>query len=135
VGGRLEPVDHVDARRGDDSRPLGDLWGRTAALLTGVARPERVAQTLSELGVRLVLHDARPDHAWLSPRAGTDFARRAAAAGADLLLTTEKDGARWGDVIQGMRAVRVDLRLEPEGAARLAAALGCETGISLQPVG
>ena len=134
IHARLEAVDHVDAS-GSGARPLRELAGRRAALLTGVARPHRVARTLDEVGVRVVLHEVRRDHARLSHAGRAVFSRRAAASGAELELTTEKDAARWDATVAGMRAVRVELRLDLPDASRLAGVISRTTGISLRPEG
>lgn len=131
IGARLEAVDHVDAS-GCDARPLGELAGRRAALITGVARPHRVVRTLEGAGVRVVWHEARRDHAGLSSARRAAFSRRAAAVGAELELTTEKDAARWNAGVSGMRAVRVELRLDPPDAARLVDSVERATEITLR---
>ena len=60
-------------------------------LVTGIARPERVAETAKDLGVRIAEHLAFPDHHEY-PEASLDrIARSAAASGARGVVTTTKD--------------------------------------------
>ena len=67
---------------------------RRAYLLTGIARPERVARDLAGQGVVLAGHDAFADHHPFRPQELAVTLRRAEAAGADAVVTTAKDAVR-----------------------------------------
>lgn len=72
------------------------LRGQRVALLSGIARPRRFEATARALGAQVVLHEAHPDHAAISRSTLDRFAARAAEAGAQVRLTTEKDAVRLG---------------------------------------
>jgi len=83
-------------------RPAGffDLAGAAvpppsrAFLLTGIARPERVASDLAAQGLALAGHAAHPDHHRFRADEVASVMRRALAAGADAIVTTAKDATR-----------------------------------------
>jgi len=67
---------------------------RRAYLLTGIARPERVARDLAAEGVPVAGHDAFADHHRFRADELAATFESAAAAGADALVTTAKDAVR-----------------------------------------
>ena len=78
-----------------------DLHGRPTSqpaqawLLSAIARPHRFAATVEATGTRVVGHTRFRDHRWLSRRDVARVAGYAAQAGADRVVTTEKDAVRW----------------------------------------
>jgi tetraacyldisaccharide 4'-kinase len=86
----LEPVACWDARRMEPV-PLTRLAGARVVPFAGIAAPAAFAATLRELGVTgdLVVF---PDHHWYSRDDVRDLEAR--VAGADALVTTEKDWVR-----------------------------------------
>jgi tetraacyldisaccharide 4'-kinase len=72
--------------------PLSELRGARLVAFAGIASPAAFRATLDELGVAAPSPLTFPDHHWYSER---DLARlEARAAGADGLVTTEKDWVR-----------------------------------------
>jgi tetraacyldisaccharide 4'-kinase len=83
--------------------------------VAGIARPERFFAALRDQGWNVVQEMTFPDHHWYTQRDldGIDTAR--ARAGADLVITTEKDGVRVGPRA-GWGALPVDVDIEPADA-------------------
>jgi tetraacyldisaccharide 4'-kinase len=76
--------------------PGAALGGRAVLAFAGIAEPERLLETLTSHGVAVRELVAFPDHHAYRPRDLLAIARRAWAVGADLVVTTEKDGVRLG---------------------------------------
>lgn len=79
---------------GGEGVPAATLLGKSVALLAAIARPRRFADTVEGLGGRVVHRELYRDHARLSAADVEAFVRRARTAGAEVLLTTEKDAVR-----------------------------------------
>jgi tetraacyldisaccharide 4'-kinase len=128
---RREPVesrhaarDLLDARL-ERGLGAGALAGRRVALLTGVARPGSVRRTVESLGARVVLSRDFPDHHRFGEAEVAEALSAAAGAGAEWVVTTEKDAVRLPEGRAGDPRIRV-LRIEAEvvaGEAGLEAAL------------
>jgi tetraacyldisaccharide 4'-kinase len=76
------------------ARPLDDLRGRSWFAVAGIADPQTFIRQLQSIGGRCASYRAFADH---HPYTEADVAavrRDALAAGADLILTTEKDWAK-----------------------------------------
>ena len=86
----------VEARRPADARgaPPGTLRGRRLWAFAGLGSPAGFFATAAELGVDVAGTTSYPDHHWYAPDALGALVRRARAAGAEGLLTTEKDWMR-----------------------------------------
>ncbi len=129
VESRHAPRALVDGLLGQ-AFPLEDLRGALVGLLTGVASPGSVRRTVEALGARVVASADFPDHHRFTGPEVEDALARASAAGARLVVTTEKDAVRLPPDLAGdarIRALRVEaevLRGEAELAAALDAALG-----------
>lgn len=81
------------ARTGAAAPPV-DAAGRRLFVLCAVARPERVERSLADLGAVVVARRALRDHAALPAALRGRIESRAAAAGAEAVVVTEKDAAR-----------------------------------------
>jgi len=109
---RHAPRDLID---GDGvASPLGDLAGRRVAAFCGIGNPEGFRRTLESLDCRVVDLRAFPDHHAYTAEDVADLSRWAAASGADLALTTQKDSVKLrlselGDA--PLRALRIGLEL------------------------
>jgi tetraacyldisaccharide 4'-kinase len=116
----------VDGRWHEE--PLERLAGRQVVAAAGVARPRAFAALLEAAGATVVRTLAFPDHCTYD--AATLDQLAAAAAGADVVVVTEKDfvklAGRPGTA--GVRALRIALEVEDESAliGRLAAAAGLD---------
>lgn len=102
---------------GGEQRPLESLRGRRVLAVSGIANPLAFHRTLADLGVTLAATMAFADH---HPYSSADLLRVDAAAreaGAELIITTEKDAVRmpagvssWPNLV-----LRVELEIT-EGA-------------------
>lgn len=74
--------------------PLEKLKGAKVAALSAIAKPESFERFLVQLGAELVLKDHYADHHRYTQQEIIDFINQAKAAGAEFIVTTEKDGVR-----------------------------------------
>ncbi len=80
-------------QRGERS-PLGELKTRRVAAISAIARPESFEAFLTGFGAEIV-HTARyADHHRYTEQQILDFVNEAKAAGAEMIVTTEKDAVR-----------------------------------------
>jgi len=124
VESRHAPRDLLDASL-EHSVGLPWLEGRRVGLLTGVARPESVRRTVESLGAEVTLTRNFPDHHRFTNGEIDEAVAALAQAGADALVTTEKDAVRLAPERLADHRLRV-LRIDAEilrGADLLQAAL------------
>lgn len=74
--------------------PLEALAGRRVGAWAGIAHPTSFFQTLRGLGAHIAVDLRLKDHQPIDEESLRKLARRARAAGADLLVTTEKDAVK-----------------------------------------
>jgi tetraacyldisaccharide 4'-kinase len=74
--------------------PGASVGGKAVLAFAGIAAPEHLVETLASHGATVRDLLAFPDHYAYQPRDLLAIARRARAVGADLVVTTEKDGVR-----------------------------------------
>lgn len=70
------------------------LAGQRVLAFAGLGRPEKFYETLAATGAQIVARRSFPDHHFYTQADMRDLARAAKAAGADRLVTTEKDYVR-----------------------------------------
>ncbi|MBQ6472434.1 MAG: tetraacyldisaccharide 4'-kinase [Victivallales bacterium] len=75
-------------------RPLETLRGKKVAAICGIAVPESFERYLEQLGATIVYRKRFVDHHRYKESEIRDFHAHAAEAGAEILLTTEKDAVR-----------------------------------------
>jgi tetraacyldisaccharide 4'-kinase len=111
-----------------EPRPLSPstLAGRRLLAFAGIARPRNFGATAERLGVDVAGLEAFGDHHWYSDEDVARLARRAVAAGAQGLLTTEKDYVRLSAVaLETLPLWVLAVRLEiTEGVEEWRRALG-----------
>jgi len=90
-----EPVECWEGRR-MTREPPSALAGRRLLGFAGIAWPDDFRRTLTALGVDLAGFEAYQDHLWYGREDLHRLAARAVAAGAEGLVTTEKDWVRLG---------------------------------------
>ncbi len=74
--------------------PLEKLNNAKVAALSAIAKPESFERFLKQLGADLVLRDHYADHHRYTQQEIIDFINQAKAAGAEFIVTTEKDAVR-----------------------------------------
>ena len=80
-----------------DARPNGrhDPWaGRKVALASAIASPESFERSAREIGLTVLEHLRLRDHAVLGNAAMMQLMSRAAIAGAEAVVVTEKDAVK-----------------------------------------
>ena len=77
-----------------ETLPLEKLSGMKVAALSAIARPESFENFLEQLGAELVCKDHYADHHRYTQQEIIDFINQAKAAGAEYIVTTEKDAVR-----------------------------------------
>ena len=97
------------ALRSQDREPLSKVG--PALLVTGVARPADVAATARQLGVEVLDHVIFPDHHAYPASSLARIEERLRATGADVVLTTTKDGVKL--VSLEAELVEITLRATP----------------------
>jgi tetraacyldisaccharide 4'-kinase len=78
--------------------PVGELAGRRLMAFAGLGSPQTFADTLDAAGVRRAGLAEFPDHHWFTDADLRELVRDAQAAGAEGLITTEKDWMRLRDL-------------------------------------
>jgi tetraacyldisaccharide 4'-kinase len=78
--------------------PIAELAGRRLMAFAGLGSPEGFADTLDAAGIRRVALAEFPDHHWFTPSDLHELARDALGAGAQGMITTEKDWIRLRDL-------------------------------------
>jgi tetraacyldisaccharide 4'-kinase len=106
--GPLRPLDP------QTSLPTGH---RRVAAAAGIARPQRFFGALREQGFEVVREIVFPDHHWFTSADIDQVGRTARAAGAELIVTTEKDAARLSP-LSGWAVLPMVAAIEPEGHFR-----------------
>ena len=92
---------------------------RRVVVVAGIARPERLVSAVRELGYSVEDRITFPDHHWFTAADVERVQARARKAGADAILTTEKDAVRLESVATGpvpMMFLPIDAHVEPEDA-------------------
>ena len=118
VAARYVPVESWEAER-MRPHPLGDLATRRLLAFAGIASPESFARTLDTLHVEVADFATFADHHWYTAGDLAALDARAAALGAEGLVTTEKDWVRLRGVARAGRPIHVvSVRLELLDAAR-----------------
>lgn len=78
----------------ENSRPLSDLAGRKIYAFAGVARPDSFRESIESLQGTIVGFRVFPDHHRYRSEDLAELEKEARSLGADLVLTTEKDGVK-----------------------------------------
>ncbi len=89
--------------------------GRRFALVTGIARPGRVAASAAQLGIAVHTVLAYGDHHRYTARDAEHIARACAGAGANAILTTEKDAvklAAFGELSPMLYTITITTEVE-----------------------
>ena len=128
---------HEDALETKSGRrvPVGELAGRPLMAFAGLGSPQGFADTLDAAGIRRVAFAEFPDHHWFTPGDLRELVQDARAAGAEGLITTEKDWVRLRDLPPcplplWVLPVRLVLESGPEHWSRLLASV-----LSAAPLG
>lgn len=109
------------------SELLGGPTPERPLLVTGVARPERVARTAAAAGLECVNHLRFPDHHGYPPRSLRAIESACARHRCDAVVTTSKDAVKLRDRLPAgappLLELRVEAEIEPEFLPWLAGCL------------
>lgn len=85
------------------AQPLGvsvaSLKGKNALAFAGLANPAAFFMSMDNLGMKVVKTVAYPDHHWFTQDDMKTIFAAAVSAGADVLITTEKDAVRIANLV------------------------------------
>ncbi len=105
------PVAVLDGQR--SLRPISVLDGKGIYAFAGIGNPFSFRETIESLGGRILGFSPYPDHHAFERRDLARIREEARLLGADLILTTEKDGARLREFPDFLECVHM-LRIEME---------------------
>ncbi len=74
--------------------PLEAAVGKRVLAFCGIARPGSFLDTLKEAGLKVVDFVSYPDHHYFASRERAELTEKARAAGAEMIVTTEKDAVK-----------------------------------------
>jgi tetraacyldisaccharide 4'-kinase len=78
--------------------PVAELAGRRLMAFAGLGSPQGFADTVDAAGIRRVAFAEFPDHHWFTPADLREIVQDARTAGAEGLITTQKDWVRLRDL-------------------------------------
>lgn len=104
--------------KGDRSTVLeiSDLQGKKVFAFCGIANPESFEKTLTSVGAKIVSFDVFPDHHRYAESELKKIRDQFKTSGADLLITTEKDGVRlirFPGFLKDIYLLRVGMEMIP----------------------
>jgi tetraacyldisaccharide 4'-kinase len=110
----------VDAVKGDYSKtlPLSELQGKKVCAFSGIARPDSFEKAIRDAGAEITSLEIFPDHHRYSQKELESIRGNSAKSGADLILTTEKDGMRLqesAEFLKDIYLLRIKLEFIPDG--------------------
>ena len=94
IEGQLRPQYLEDVFDRGRRLPLSELRGRKIASISAIANPASFNAFLCEFGGTIVLEKHFADHHRYRQQEMIDFVKDAKAAGAEFIMTTEKDAVR-----------------------------------------
>ena len=97
LAAQYQHQDAVETRSGRRA-PVAELAGRRLMAFAGLGSPQGFADTLDAAGIRRVAFAEFPDHHWFTPADLRELVQDARTAGAEGLITTEKDWVRLRDL-------------------------------------
>jgi tetraacyldisaccharide 4'-kinase len=101
--------------------PFSRVLGHTVLAFAGIADPDSFFNGLREMGVNLVHTRRFPDHVVYNHERREELAEAMRTSGADLMITTEKDGVKLGGLSgeYAARTLLARLELSIDNPARL----------------
>jgi tetraacyldisaccharide 4'-kinase len=115
LSGYLRPKDLVRGNTGEPL-PLEHIGGKKICAFAGIGSPENFRVTIDSLGGVLVGFLPYPDHYRFTLEDVDEIRRKKAASGAEILVTTEKDGIRlteFTDFLKEVLILRVEMEMLP----------------------
>lgn len=98
------------------SLPLEYISRKKICLFAGIGSPEAFGETIESLGGTVVSLLPFPDHYCYTPQDISDILSTSSATGADIIMTTEKDGIRladFPDFLNDIFILKVEMEILP----------------------
>ncbi len=113
--GHLEPDAFLDSR-GENTGAPDELKGARVVAVSGLGNPHGFEKMLESLDIEIVVHHEYPDHAHYALADGVRLVSSLQKAGADFILTTEKDAAKLSPLLREapLRVLRVTMKIDDE---------------------
>jgi tetraacyldisaccharide 4'-kinase len=104
-------------RDGTDAGPMEAFRGRRMVACAGIARPDQFFRMLADAGLNVVETIAFSDHQAYGPAEAERLAAACRAAGAEMVVTTEKDLVKMQELPPDLavHALEIELRLHQPG--------------------
>lgn len=115
LSGYLKPKE-ITRGNTEDSLPLECITGKKICVFTGIGSPETFRETVESLGGKPVAFLAYPDHYRYTLKDMNDIQKIASASGAEMIVTTEKDGVRlteFPDFLKDILILKVEMEFLP----------------------
>jgi tetraacyldisaccharide 4'-kinase len=99
-------------------RPAGELAGRKVFAFCGLGNPAAFMRSVASLGGQLVGREALADHVAYTPRTIAKLGQAAANCGAEIMLTTRKDGVKLRHAKLPLPVWQLDIEMkidDPQG--------------------
>lgn len=104
---------YLEAVRDSSERwPLDHMAGRKIAAMSGIAWPESFEEALEKLGAEIVFRARFADHHRFGRRELEKVMQQAVDAGAEMLITTEKDAVRMPEDVNHPKLPMLFMRVE-----------------------
>jgi tetraacyldisaccharide 4'-kinase len=100
----------------EDSLPLEYIKGKKICAIAGIGSPESFGETIDSLGGILVSFMPFPDHYRYTSQDISDIRNKSSATGAEIIMTTEKDGIRltdFPDFLEDILILKVEMEILP----------------------
>jgi tetraacyldisaccharide 4'-kinase len=100
----------------EHSLPLEHVKGKKICAFAGIGSPEAFIETIESLGGHLVSSLPFPDHYRYTAGDISDIRRKSSESGAEVIITTEKDGIRlsdFPDFLKDIFVLKVQMEILP----------------------
>jgi len=100
----------------EDSLPLEYIKGKKVCAIAGIGLPEAFGETIDSLGGILVSFLPFPDHYHYTSQDISDIRNISSATGAEIIITTEKDGIHltdFPDFLKDILLLKVEMEILP----------------------
>ena len=115
LSGYLKPKAVVRGNAGE-AIPVEYIKGKKICAFAGIGSPETLAETIESIGGVVVSFLPFPDHCRYTSANISDIQKKASATGAEIIMTTEKDGIRltdFPDFLKDIFVLRVEMEMLP----------------------
>lgn len=115
ISGYLKPKILISGNT-ENYLPLESIKGKNICAFAGIGAPEAFYETIKSLGGSVVVCLDYPDHYRYTAGDIDDIRRKSSSSGAEIIVTTEKDGVRlsaFPDFLKEILLLRVEMEILP----------------------